>query len=693
MNRIKEENTLLASLAVFRELYNVEKDVYGIISTFLNEIIKSQALYSFNLNEITENLNSTYEFEIPPAVVKTSLARLDYIEKDKNNYLISDLSKVRGNTIADKQKQNESQNQEIFNKLIEFIENESGKSLSSQEKENVSHSFCSFLIDRSNGDAFIEYITTFIVENEEDTDFRNQLNLIREGVIIYSGIKYNNNLNDLGTWRTELTIFIETEILFHLAGYNGELFKNLAMDFISLVREINAKAKRKLIKLKYFNEVKIEIEGFFTKAKHLVDGNERPNPNVTAMVSIVNGCTSPSDVLDKKSDFFVLLKSFGIEEDTYNDYFKPFNHKYNVINTEILDRVSEEIGEEAGPYLKCLNYISIHRKDSGENNFENIKYILLTGNSTTIKVAWNDLLKEEGNVPLATHLSFLTNKFWFKLNKGFGKNVLPKSFDIIAKAQTVLSKVLNDSVGHKFEELKSELKKGNITEEQVKARIVNLREQVRRPEEIKTDIAKDVLSVITEDSLDKFIQEQNFQKTKAVKQTEENIRLQAEIKESTDKVDKLKDSKKEIEKQYFESQKQILKEKNERKVALEKQKAHLDSRANKKYNSLKNTILGLISLYYLILLISIFYFTWDVMEKYTYIFGLLPVIISIIHLLYTEKTLNPLKYLLIRKEKILNKTYKDFDFDINTLQTVNNEIKELEIKIAEIKKASSQHFV
>jgi hypothetical protein len=61
MRQIKEDNRLLASLAVFRELYNAEKDVYGIISVFLSDLIKIENLYSFSLNEITNKLNSTFE--------------------------------------------------------------------------------------------------------------------------------------------------------------------------------------------------------------------------------------------------------------------------------------------------------------------------------------------------------------------------------------------------------------------------------------------------------------------------------------------------------------------------------------------------------------------------------------------------------------------------------------------------------
>lgn len=677
MREIKEDNKLLASLAVFRELYNSEKDVYGIISVFLNDLIKLKNLYSFSLNEITNCLNDTFEFEIPEAVVRTALGRLSYLEKKQGDYLVTDISKINNQNIETKQKDIQSNNESIIEHLYKFIETEKKSNLSLKEKEQVSHSFCSFLLDINNGDEFIEYITSFILENESNVDFKNQLNLIREGVILYSGIKYNNNLNDLGTWRTELTIFIDTEILFHLAGYNGELYQNLANDFFSYVREINLKAKKKLIQLKYFEDVKNDIEGFFTKAKYLLEGNEKPNPDVTAMVSILNGCEKASDVLEKKSDFYTLLKSKSIEEDNYNAYFEIENHDYNIVSQDIIDKVSEEIGKDAAPFLRFLNYVSIRRKEANSNNFENIKYLLLTGNSTTLKVAWNDLMKEEGFVPLASHLSFLTNKFWFKLNKGFGKSTLPKSFDIITKSQIILSKVLNDNVGEKFSELKIEYKNGRLTEEQAKARIIDLRNQVRKPEELKKDTVKDVLNAITEDSLEKFVQEQSHFKNKAQKQEIENIKLLDEL-----------ESKKDIEKQFLKAKEDHLKEKKALKKTLERQKKPLDKKAKRKYKNLKTTLILIILGYYALLIGSIFYFTWDVMEQYTFILSIVPIVISILYLLTTEQTINPLKYLKIQQVKYFEKTYKEFDFDIEKLNKTKEEIVKLDNEITELKKAS-----
>lgn len=676
MKTVREDNRLIASLAVFRELYNSEKDVYGIIAIFLTDVIKNNNLYSFNVTEITGKLNTTFDFEIPHAVVIAALNRLDFLQKTGSSYSVSDVSKIKQVGIDEKQQTIVTNNETIIDNLYKFIESQQGLSLSTIQKEKIGHSFICFLMDLNNGDEYIEYITAFILENEQNTPFKEQLNLIREGVILYNGIKYNSNLNDLGTWRTELTIYIETEILFHLAGYNGELYQSIAENFLKYVHEINRKsAPKKLIKLKYFTEVKTEIEGFFTKAKYLVEGNRKPDPTTTAMVSIVNGCKSIGDVLAKKSDFYVFLTGNGIEEDNYSDYFADFNHKYNIVSQELIDKVSEDLGRDTEEHIYFLNYISIHRKEASANNFENIGAVLLTGNTTTIKVAWNDLLKDKGNVPLATHLSFLINKFWFKLNKGFGQNNLPKTFDIITKSQIILSKALKDSVSEKFAELKEEYKSGKLTEEQAKARIVDLRNQVRKPEEIKNDVIKDVLNTITEDSLEKFVQEQSHFKIKAENQQEENLKLLDELQ-----------SKKGVEGALLNTKQDLLTEKMNRKSMLESQKAPLDKIAEVKYRNFKYLVAGIIILYYAALIAAIFIFKWDVMEPYTYILGALPILFSLLFSLLKERNLTPMNYVEKQRAIFLTHTYRKFNFDIDQLDALDSAIEKIKSEIEQLKK-------
>lgn len=71
-------------------------------------------------------------------------------------------------------------------------------------------------------------------------------------MILYSGVRYG----EITQKRKELVdynylvIYLDTEILFHFAGYNGELYKSLFEDFYKLVKEINS-SNRKIF-FKYF---------------------------------------------------------------------------------------------------------------------------------------------------------------------------------------------------------------------------------------------------------------------------------------------------------------------------------------------------------------------------------------------------------------------------------------------------------
>lgn len=529
MKSIREESKLLASLAVFRELYDSKQsDVYAVIGEFLKEIITSNGKYQFNLTEITNLLNNTFEFSIPEAVVNTALRRLDYLQKDQHFYIVKKMphtDELRVNTL---QEQTLNKNNALIEELFSFIESKQSIILPDDEKTKIVQSLHSFLLEESSGTDYSEYISAFAVKNKNDPSFRESLNKIREGVILYSGIKYIN-LGEMGTWNTYLTIYLDTEILFHFAGYNGKIQKTIFEDFFGYVKEINNRAKKLLIKLEYFKEVTKEIDSFFAKAEYIVDGKDILNPKITAMQSVVDGCRSLSDVSNKKADFYLFIMQNGITESGTTNYFDPSNHKYNIVDQKLAESLSKEVGFDITENLNFLNFVNIQRQGVKQNNFENAGYILLTGNSITRRLAFHEQIKLESTIPLATTLNWITNRFWFKLNKGFGNGDLPISFDVITKAQIVLSSILSKSIGEKYDELQSQYKAGKITDELVKARIIELRSQVKKPEEIQQDDVSQILDVVSEDSLEQFIKEQEAAKNEVLKQSEENLKLKREL--------------------------------------------------------------------------------------------------------------------------------------------------------------------
>ncbi len=328
----KDESKLLASLAVFRELYDSKKDIYSIIAEFLRDIILTNAKYQFNTTEITQKLNSTFDFNLPEAVIETSLRKIEFVEKVDGFYNVTNFEELTDSGINEKQAEIEQNNGFIMNELFSFIETEKKVSLNSNEKQKIVNAFCSFLLDEEEFEKqeYLKYISAFVIKNKSNKNFVKQITTIKEGVILYTGIKYTNKKISFGTWETPLTIYIDTEVLFNFAGYDGVVYQTQFNDFLSFVNEINKNQHPKLINLKYFKDVTDEIDRFFAKAEQIATGKEKLNPSRTAMASICNGCQTASDVVSKKTKFFKLLKDNNIYEDDYQDYFLQENHKYNI---------------------------------------------------------------------------------------------------------------------------------------------------------------------------------------------------------------------------------------------------------------------------------------------------------------------------------------------------------------------------
>ena len=75
-------------------------------------------------------------------------------------------------------------------------------------------------------------------------------------------------------------MLLDTELLFNIIGYNGELYKNIFInDFLHLVESINnmqrnKKNNKSRIYLKYLTKTKEEINSFFYAAEKIVESGK-----------------------------------------------------------------------------------------------------------------------------------------------------------------------------------------------------------------------------------------------------------------------------------------------------------------------------------------------------------------------------------------------------------------------------------
>jgi hypothetical protein len=231
--------------------------------------------------------------------------------------------------------------------------------------------------------------------------------------------------------------------------------------------------------------------------------------------------------------------------------------------------------------------------------------ILLSGNSKIFKIAWNQYLKIQGEVPLVTHLDFLINKFWLKLNKGFGNTNFPKIFDVITKAQIVLSNNINNNVHKKYSELQQLVQNGKIDKDEIIDTIINLKSEVKQPEEISQESLSDILDTLSIKDIEKYKYEKDKFKNKAVKREEENTKLKDDIKS--------------IREFTEEQKKELLESKNSELEALKKLKKIADENSSKQINKYKTIWGSLIMVYYVCFFIFIYKLGWNTMEQWVWI--------------------------------------------------------------------------
>lgn len=285
----------LAAVAVFRELYDQEKDIYDVLALYIKERILDNKLCSFTCAEITHNLNDTNSFKLGESVVKSALKRLG-IPRENGRYLVPNTFLEEAST--DSYNKQRLQNETLFRDLEKYIETEQERQLSVEQTEKLRQQFFDYIVGKDSSGEYSLLISKYIMKVSLDSNYYEVINRIKEGILIYEGICYSGNISELGKWSAELNIYFEMETLFYIVGYNGEVHKSLYHELLDYVNEINYRGnqKKKYISIWYTEAVEEEIELYFSTAEIILKNGEVIDPTRKPMTYILDGAKSKSDV-------------------------------------------------------------------------------------------------------------------------------------------------------------------------------------------------------------------------------------------------------------------------------------------------------------------------------------------------------------------------------------------------------------
>jgi len=557
-----KQRNLLASVALFGELYNSDKykDVISIIGSFIKGAILFNKKYSLTSFEIKQLLEDTYDFQIPESVIRTVLFSTlkDDFEYEKSTFCFNDSIKTEhidlDAELVNKNKINDS----IFAGLKNYVSEKENRKLTNEEEKELFDNFNQFLFDNGSTEKFTNHISSYIIKNEDNVEFVDNLNLIREGLILYQGIRFIADIDKLGKWKTKLVIYLNTEYLFNALGYNGILFNDIFSDFYKLVTEINSQPKGKLIYLKYLPETQDEIESFFYSAESILARRQKLRPWKTAMKTLVESCQKASDIVSKKVSFYSELEKLDIELEPF-DYELEEYSDYNVVDKNIianLKKISQEKGkyfDEDNCYLffNMFTKINFFRKGKSNKPFEKIGHIFISDSGFAKYLGHNNKVKMGHNdTSFAKDIDYITTRFWIKLKKGFSeKTEFPKSFNVLTKARIILSSQISSSLSKEYDKLVKEKKEGKLTDEEAIERSYSLREKPNLPNEITADNIESTFDFLNNEDYLKNVYQEKIRKEELIKETlQKNIDLQKEI-ERRDKIDKEREEKENLKKE------------------------------------------------------------------------------------------------------------------------------------------------
>lgn len=481
--------SIMASYATFKELYNSKeyRSPYQILSEFIKYIIVSRSLYSFTATDIQSHLLDEFGFNPPIAVIRTAMRNIPEVTRNHQAFKANGL---QGNaTFQTYRQQSEEKSKSITELLLKYAD---GKGVLNLRKDKLAQEFIAFVLDEDGDPQYQQIIGEFVLANENNKSTTDTISAIREGSILYSGLAFN--ISEFGSLNQPLTLFLDTEILFDIAGLNGILFKTLADDFLKLVDDANRGGR--IITLKFFSKVADDVDQFYGRAERIVSG--RGEINFTqAMKDIVDGCQSISDVSDKKVEFFRKLHTeHAIRKDEKENYYSASDVEYNLEGVALEGYpVAEELNAEG--FMFCSN-INKLRKGYQTADYLASKYLCVTDTRRVreISQAFAEAQRNEAGerfCDYAVSLSYITNLLWYKLNRGFGSTEFPKNLDVVIKARTILAGYITQGIATTYKDIRTKVATGKLTQEDAAARIVALKEKTTLPENLNEDNIDDSL--------------------------------------------------------------------------------------------------------------------------------------------------------------------------------------------------------
>lgn len=529
---------LIATLALLRTLYNNDrKNIYHVLAEMARCTIVKNGLKHTSITELSKLLKKEYGVSVINPVLSYSIKKLIGVKMDQEMGLsiLPEFSSNISEEIERTSIQSRTNNDMMLSELCSFIEEKKGEKLTEPQKECVKADMCYYVSHDSIVDSpYKGYIGTFYIEKEKTgAPAFKVFNTIHEGKILFDGLSGSGDLENVEYFDKPLKVYLETEILFHAVGLNGELYEHLFKQFYEQVESINRaaiqKQGHKVISLLFFPETESEISLYFTQAEQILSKNLSPTQPGNAMDYIVSSCKSPADVKTKEYKFWKKLGELGILADS-SKYDVVQNSQYNLASVDEAARAKKKYAgdisysdeQRAYDVLQMLSKVYYNRRNVNARNYKTADSLMVTGRAMTLD--YSQRLTPKGDVPFAVSMSYLTNRFWFSYHRGlFDSGQSITSDQLLGFAQIAVSQQINETLREEYSALTKDVKEGKLSKEEAILRVAALRKDLVVPLDEVPGMVEDesCYDFFDRNSLSRLIEEKELQSQERENQLED----------------------------------------------------------------------------------------------------------------------------------------------------------------------------
>lgn len=476
-----------AALATLQNIVSAKKSFKDVVDDFIEFTIIYHHYKECDSAQIAKDLRSDFNFEIPISVIRNVLRSLNnkkFLTLTKNGY-ISSFTEEEKTKMAEYISQYEkevAESDSIYSELVQYVKTVLGEE--ETKDGHVQKVFRSYLLginEFNNRDTnLVKIIGTYILKKTKDTPkFIEIIEKIKSSTIIREGLIYQSDL--LTEKFSNLTIYLDMEVLFDAYGINGCSYQKSFNEFFDLVKSLNNKGSK--ITLKYFDITANQIENYFHKALQIYDNRSFIVAETTAMQSIIyDNVNDRSDIVNKLADFKSCIENLGIQkQDTYSLENSAKNVKINEIGASTIEDEKDELEYRGGKTLKPLCLVKAQRNNIDKEKITDIRYVFASRTRYYLINAKKDIKK--GFIPIALEVDDLINKLWLANSDGL-KELYSVPTNTVTFVQRILSYEKRKEIIKAYEELKENK---NLDIEKVKTRIIALRTFSSLPENMSED--------------------------------------------------------------------------------------------------------------------------------------------------------------------------------------------------------------